>query len=166
MKKFSVNRKNPNPPWPSEQPIVVIPPDLTAAAIGMPDEKVREMPELDLPEIEEKRKTQSYNDGAEPLEYEERSCGIMGYQNNSNKGTLQTALNCQTRFESMNGYLKGHIGDYVKIEFLFGEQTHMEKMGILREIGRDFVVICEAGTENDIVCRMNKIKFITVYGTA
>ncbi len=146
LKKIGINKRNPNPPWPSEQPVVVIPPGSNAASVGMPESPVRRMTE--------------YDDGLNGnMNGQEREFPIMGFPNPQDSMMSGGCMNSV----SVNGYLCGHTGKYVKIEFIFGEQTHIEKTGILRSVGQNFVVVREMGSENDIVCAINKIKFITIY---
>ena len=60
-------------------------------------------------------------------------------------------------------YLNRNIGKYAKVEFLFGDNTHIEKNGILRTVGKDFLVLEEAGSRNHVVCSAKNIKFINLY---
>ena len=66
---------------------------------------------------------------------------------------------------NVNQFLCGMQGKYVKIEFMFGENTHMEKSGVLEGVGKDFVAIRESGSDNMVVCGTGKIKFINIFGT-
>lgn len=234
MKKFGLNKRNPNPPWPDEQPVIVIPPGSNAASVGMPDSRVRVMNKEILDSAYNMHETCNMSNKAESISENGSVAGSITTEKSSNGSTrnetpensfkapksnvrypqrnstspineaeLYTSVSLGQRqvknqnsdrlfpimglqenegisislndtepmmssggcFDALNvnGYLCNHIKKYVKIEFVFGEQTHVEKTGILRDVGRNFVVIREMGTNNDVVCSINKIKFITIY---
>ena len=60
-------------------------------------------------------------------------------------------------------YLCQKIGSYLRVEFLFGENIHVEKTGVLKNVGKDFLVLTESGTDTEIVCSAKNIKFINIY---
>lgn len=166
MRRFGSTKKNPNPQWPTEQSVVVIPPGSTPAAIGKPEQKSRTITtETDATQqlVINKINSSTFEETSEN-ERMIRKDPIMGnmYDNNSIKGF--SGLNTQSCLNrNINNYLCGQIGKYVKIEFLFGENIHMEKYGKLKETGKDFIAIQENGTDNTIVCGIGKIKFINIY---
>jgi len=182
LRKFNQNRKNPNPPWPNKQSVVVVPKGSNAAAVGMSEKKLYEVPEKSIPTVAavSPGNPQTENNVFDTEnEREMRRDPIMGdvTLGGRNAGSVNmssvipnmggTAMNTQIPNFcgniSVNGYLCNQLGKYVKLEFLFGENTHMEKIGKLLEVGRDFVAIEENGTNNVIVCATNKIKFINIY---
>lgn len=61
------------------------------------------------------------------------------------------------------GYLKTHIGDYAKIEFLIGTNLFIDKEGVLKDVGISYVVIEEAGTGHELLADIYSIKFVTFY---
>ncbi len=190
MRRYGMTKKNPNPPWPNEQSMVVIPPGSNATAVGMSGQKVYEMGtgnELNnRSDAGNKASNERVSDlpnqtNTEQKNFVENERGlrrdpIMGYftQGQMPRNRLMQSSRQQGKMMSVpmggscgnmgvSGYLCGQMGKYVKLEFLFGENTHMEKMGRLRDVGKDFVAIQENGTNNIIICSMDKIKFINIY---
>lgn len=163
MRKFGSIKKNPNPPWPNMQSGVIVPPGSNTNAVGLAGQKAYEMPQ----EMMEESVQGSANNSVQ-FEEDERGARrdpIMGSMpdrriQRQNNSLIQGSM-CGSM--GVTNYLCSQTGKYVKLEFLFGENTHMEKMGILRQVGKDFVAIQENGTNNIIVCATNKIKFINIY---
>ena len=159
MRTNRQQKRNPNPPWPAEQSVVVIPPGSTPGAIGKNDSKIRNMQAYN--QINESNTIPKQTDF-------ERNEGmpIMGYDGNSRgEFGLQQRIwqeNSKTLPE-VSEYLNRNIGKYAKVEFLFGDNTHIEKNGILRTVGNDFLVLEEAGSRNHVVCSAKNIKFINLY---
>ena len=64
-------------------------------------------------------------------------------------------------------YLQGHlntlIGRYLKVSFLVGTNLYIDREGILKEVGIDFIVLEEPSTGNDVISDMYSIKFVEVY---
>ncbi len=161
MRKFGSNRKNPNPPWPSQQSVVMVPSGSNSAAIGLDDRKTYS--DTSKP-IESKQNNVSIQNNISEREVRrEQLMGIMPQKNYSYIPKTNTDIGNSCGNISVTDYLCGQKGKYVKLEFLFGENMHMEKIGRLKGVGRDFVAIQENGTENTIVCATNKIKFINIY---
>lgn len=167
MRKFGTTKKNPNPPWPNQQSAVIVPPGSNTKAVGLAGQRAYEMPRNMMEEV-----TQNSSNSAAVTEEDER--GIRRDPIMGNMPDRQMQPNIQRQNNNMTiggmcgnmgvaGYLCGQTGKHVKLEFLFGENTHMEKTGILRQVGKDFVAIQENGTNNIIVCATNKIKFINIY---
>ncbi len=147
MRKFGTTKRNPNPPWPNEQSVVMIPPGSKATSVGKPENR-----------------TYIMNSDSQQNERELRRDPIMS--NNSPQNTLATQKvipEIQPQTYSVSDYLSTQTGRYIKVEFLFGDNIHMEKNGMLEEVGKDFIVIRENGTNTNIVCASNKIKFINIY---
>lgn len=174
MRKFMSNKKNPNPPWPFEQPIVVVPEGTSPAAIGIDSEKTHKMPlfETPAPPLEDNPSqdvSPAWSECCENAD-ENRTEQIMDYrqqglsrsEENNLQSLNQSAPSCASPVY-INNYLCEQIGRYVKVEFLFGEQTHVEKTGILEKVGKNFIVIKEDGFNNMLVASVNNIKFINVY---
>lgn len=169
LRKYGSNKKNPNPAWPSQNSMVVVPPGSNATAVGMEGQMVYEMTEEELKERNQ-MSDQSAEMNSEIVEESERELRrdpIMGnlqsgnFRQSGGLSGVRSGNICGNM--GVNGYLCGQVGKYVKLEFLFGENTHMEKIGRLREVGKDFVAIQENGTSNIIVCSISKIKFINIY---
>ena len=174
MKKFGINTRNPNPPWPSEQPVIAVPPGTSAEAVGMPGETVHTMPRefsdgnTNRNENSNDRFAENRETLTQPNEFfvpdSSRRFPLMGnmpyIQPN---GSMMPHSTCSS--VTTADYLCGQSGKYARLEFMFGDQMHIEKTGILREVGRDFIVLEEAGTGNTTVCPLGKIKFINIYDT-
>lgn len=191
MRRYGMTKKNPNPPWPNEQSMVVIPPGSNATSVGLSGQRVYEMDAENMMGERNGAGTQISNQNSnnannmtnntnnESIEESERGIRrdpIMGYfaQGQTMRNQMMPANRRQGQMMSppisgncgsmgVSGYLCGQMGKYVKMEFLFGENVHMEKLGRLREVGKDFAAIQENGTNNIIVCPLDKIKFINVY---
>ncbi len=179
MKKFGINKTNPNPPWPSQQPIVVVPPGSNPTAIGAPDLPMRTMP-ANRQNMMDNQSNAPMNNSSVNQSFsttmpqgDEREFPLMDnmpMQRFPNAGAPSLNFGNSTQqgcivSTGVTEYLCSQIGRYVRIEFLFGDQMHIEKNGIMREVGRNFIVIQEAGTNNRTVCALSKVKFITVYDT-
>ena len=76
--------------------------------------------------------------------------------------TEPQALTLQST-EYMNGYLRTQIGKKVRVEFLIGTGTLLDKFGILRSVGANFITIFQVETNNLVLCDFYTIKFITFY---
>jgi len=61
------------------------------------------------------------------------------------------------------GYLKTKIGSYIKIEFLIGTNMLIDREGILEKVGISYVVIREAGTNDELMCDIYSIKFVRIF---
>lgn len=157
MRRYGSNKKNPNPSWPNEQSVLVIPPGSNPASVGIKDST--EIPSRKFLSVQLKDNVDS--DG----EREARKEPLMGNMFPDRMGNLNVNISeHRTSYEmSVNNFLSNQIGKYLKLEFLFGDNIHMEKFGRLKNVGKDFVAIQESGTENVIVCSLAKIKFINIY---
>ena len=51
----------------------------------------------------------------------------------------------------------------MKVEFLVGAGTYLEKSGKLIAVGANFIVLQEAMSDDLLVCDFFTIKFITIY---
>ncbi len=63
--------------------------------------------------------------------------------------------------EYLNGYLRTQIGKMVRIEFLIGTGTLIDRTGTLLDVGANFVTIRQVQTDDIVVCDFFSIKFIT-----
>lgn len=63
----------------------------------------------------------------------------------------------------LNGFLAAQVGSRVKVEFLVGTNTYLEKSGKLIDVGANFIVLQEAMTDDLLVCDFFNIKFVTIY---
>jgi hypothetical protein len=63
--------------------------------------------------------------------------------------------------EYMNGYLRTQIGKMVRIEFLIGTGTLIDRTGTLMSVGANYLTIRQVQTNDTVVCDFYSIKFIT-----
>ena len=184
MKKFGTNKRNPNPPWPDEQAVVMIPPGSNPDAVGMGGQSLYNMQNNQNINSVTEQQTGNMSDGERTVNGENYQImgemqhptdriaqsrirnGLPAMPNRMNG--MQSSMNMSTQNGRcgdayISGYLCSQTGKYVRLEFLFGEQTHVEKTGVLREVGRNYIVMQEMGTNNMIVSPLDKIKFINIY---
>ena len=64
-------------------------------------------------------------------------------------------------------YLQGHlnsiINSYIKVSYLLGTNLFLDKQGILKEVGIDYIVLEEPQTGNQLVSDLYSIKFVEVF---
>ncbi len=65
--------------------------------------------------------------------------------------------------EYLNGYLRTKIGQKVRVEFLIGTGTLVDKFGDLISVGANYITIRQAETGNIVACDFYTIKFISFY---
>ena len=65
--------------------------------------------------------------------------------------------------EYTQGYLKTLIGQNVRVEFLFGENSLQDRRGKLLSVGIDYIILLESDTDDELLCDIYGIKFVTVY---
>ncbi len=65
--------------------------------------------------------------------------------------------------EFMNGFLRTQIGKTVRVEFLIGTGTLVDKFGKLLAVGANYLVLRQAETDDIVVCDFFTIKFVTFY---
>lgn len=63
----------------------------------------------------------------------------------------------------LNGFLRTQIGKRVRIQFLIGTNSFLDKMGKLLGVGANYVLLQEAMSDDLLVCDFFTIKFITIY---
>ena len=63
----------------------------------------------------------------------------------------------------LNGFLRTQIGSRVKVEFLVGTNTYLEKSGKLLAVGANYIILQEAQSDDLLVCDFFNIKFITIF---
>ena len=61
------------------------------------------------------------------------------------------------------GYLRTQIGRYVKIEFLIGTNMMIDREGVLKDVGIDYVILQEPETDDLVLCDIYSIKFVRFY---
>lgn len=63
----------------------------------------------------------------------------------------------------MNGFLRTQIGNRIRVEFLVGTNTYLEKAGKLMAVGANYIILQEAMSDDLLVCDFFNIKFVTIY---
>jgi hypothetical protein len=63
----------------------------------------------------------------------------------------------------MNGFLRTQIGRPVKVDFLIGTNTLVDRTGILLGVGVNYILINEIETDDVIACDFYNIKFIKFF---
>lgn len=63
----------------------------------------------------------------------------------------------------LQGYLRTLIGRSVRVEFLIGTQQLRDRQGTLLEVGISYIVLREAETDDNVMCDLFSIKFVTVF---
>ncbi len=91
-------------------------------------------------------------------------------QNSANEDNLQAltysnqpaALSSES-LQYMNGFLRTQIGRLIRVEFLIGTSTMVERTGILVGVGANYILINEIETDDLLICDFYNIKFIRFY---
>lgn len=160
MRKYGCSKRNPDPKWPCEQAVVVVPSGSSVATAARINGNLRNIDSQVI--TEEKNRS-----NMEIVHSRDDNTQLMGY-------TVEEPLRPQTHGtgfiekhecnkSDVTSYLCQSVGSYARIEFLFGENTHIEKTGVLENVGKDFIVLTEAGTGTQIVSSLKNIKFINLY---
>ena len=61
------------------------------------------------------------------------------------------------------GYLATQIGSKVRVEFLIGTNSILDRRGTLMHVGISFIIIQEEDTDDMLLCDIYSIKFVTFY---
>lgn len=59
------------------------------------------------------------------------------------------------------GYLRQHIGELMRVEFLIGNQT-TDRVGRLQNVGASFIVLQSLEGASQMVCDIYSIRFVTI----
>lgn len=92
------------------------------------------------------------------------------YMLNPNDNTLQPitsttepqALTLEST-EYLNGFLRTMIGRRVRVEFLIGTGTLLDKSGTLMSVGANYITLRQAESDDILVADFYSIKFLTFY---
>lgn len=63
----------------------------------------------------------------------------------------------------LNGFLRTQIGRRVRVSFLIGTNSFLDKAGQLLEVGANYIILQEAMTDDLLVCDFYTIKFVTIF---
>jgi len=61
------------------------------------------------------------------------------------------------------GFLKTQIGRKVRVEFLIGTTSLIDRLGTLLGVGASYILIREAETDDVLLCDIYSIKFVRFY---
>ncbi len=160
MRKFGSTKRNPNPPWPGVQQGVVLPPGSGISMVSGTNEKVGNS-ENSKADSSQSAFVGVKNNEPQSIHTRDGFLPIMGHMNEAGTVAMQPNRECTNM--NVSDYLCDKVGNYARVEFLFGENSHIEKIGIIDSVGKDFLVLNEAGTGSHIVCSSKNIKFINIY---
>ncbi len=190
MRKYGCSKRNPDPKWPCEQTVVVVPPGSSSETAAKLNGNLKSMATfaafthqnpMDSETVRLREENAQGNTMArdgnmirdnntmvrdDNVPIKDDNTQIMGYMPDfppmprQGRGAIQRH-DCSK--VDVASYLCGNAGSYARVEFLFGENTHVEKTGVLESVGRDFIVLTEAGTGTQIVSSLKNIKFINLY---
>lgn len=65
--------------------------------------------------------------------------------------------------EYLNGFLRTQIGQRVRVSFLIGTNSFLDKAGKLLDVGANYIILQEAMTDDLLVCDFYTIKFVTIF---
>lgn len=89
----------------------------------------------------------------QPQRQEQTMPTARNFQDNNNLMNMQSSGNIEA-------FLRTQIGKNVRMQFLIGTNTLIEKAGVLIAVGDNFVVLKEAGSGEILVCDFDGAKFI------
>ncbi len=65
--------------------------------------------------------------------------------------------------EYLNGFMRSQIGRTVRVDFLIGTNTLVDKTGVLLGVGSNYILLNEVQTDDLLACDFYNIKFIHFY---
>jgi len=77
--------------------------------------------------------------------------------------TTQPAPISGDSLQYLNGFLRTQIGRPVKVDFLIGTNTLVDKTGILIGVGANYILLNESETDDIVACDFYNIKFVKFY---
>lgn len=77
--------------------------------------------------------------------------------------TTQPAPISGDSLQYLNGFLRTQVGRAVKVDFLIGTNTMLDKAGVLLGVGANYILIKEDETDDIIACDFYNIKFVKFY---
>ncbi|WP_066496587.1 hypothetical protein [Abyssisolibacter fermentans] len=63
----------------------------------------------------------------------------------------------------LQGYLKTIKGKYIRVDFLIGSNTFLDKEGVLTDVGVDHIILREPQTDDLVIADLYSIKFVKVF---
>jgi len=84
-------------------------------------------------------------------------------QQTASVDALETSPETVESIAYTQGYLKQHIGERVKVEFLIGTNMLVDREGTLIDVGASYIVIREVDTDDLLMADLYSIKFVRFY---
>ena len=63
----------------------------------------------------------------------------------------------------MNGFMRTQIGRNVRVQFLIGTNTMVERVGVLLAVGANYILLNEVETDDVLACDYYSIKFVQFF---
>lgn len=63
----------------------------------------------------------------------------------------------------LNGFLRTQIGNRIRVAFLIGTNTYLDRSGKLLAVGANYIILQEAMSDDLLVCDFFNIKFVTIF---
>lgn len=60
-------------------------------------------------------------------------------------------------------YLRSKIGSRVRIEFLIGSNSIIDRTGVIEDVGISYIVLRDQNTGDLVMCDLYSIKFVTFF---
>ena len=76
--------------------------------------------------------------------------------------TMPPAMTMES-MQYLNGFLRTQIGNRIKVSFLIGTNTYLDRAGKLLAVGANYILLQEAMSDDLLVCDFFNIKFVTIY---
>ncbi|MCT4543334.1 MAG: hypothetical protein N4A63_07315 [Vallitalea sp.] len=67
-----------------------------------------------------------------------------------------------TNTDYLQGYLRSKIGKFMKVNFLLGTGTFIDKEGVLQDVGVDHIVLRDIKTDEEVIADLYSIKFVEI----
>jgi len=77
--------------------------------------------------------------------------------------TTQPAPISGDSLQYLNGFLRTQVGRAVKVDFLIGTNTMLDRSGILLGVGANYILLKESETDDIVACDFYNIKFVKFY---
>ena len=63
----------------------------------------------------------------------------------------------------MNGFMRTQLGRNVRVQFLIGTNTMVERVGVLLAVGANYILLNEVETDDVLACDYYSIKFVQFF---
>ena len=75
---------------------------------------------------------------------------------------IQMNQNLSEKLMGTPAFLKEQIGKVMRVEFLIGTNNFTDRIGILEDVGANYILLRSMECDNLIYCEISAIKFITI----